>query len=152
MNLQNVRYGFEHRILPNGFYTDKQNFVGMILNNKNVIFEILSEMLEKENIDNPYTADQFRIDSAQLTDEYYMLKLTFPEPEEEPLCYWCYLIYDKNFERTMYFCLEKAGDSDTPVVCAWNAKGEHMDYGSCALDDTKAFTMCSQIFKANVMD
>ena len=39
MNLHQIRYLIEHRLLPNFFYTEKEAFIGMLLKGKKSIFK-----------------------------------------------------------------------------------------------------------------
>ena len=85
MDRHRIRYMFEHRLLPQWFFEEKESFVAPILKDKGILFEVLDQIFRKENVDNPYSPEQFNIEAAKLTEEVLMVKITFPEPEEEPL-------------------------------------------------------------------
>lgn len=152
MDINDAMYFFQHKILPNGFFTDKMNFIGMLIKNQNVLFEIISGILSENNINNPFSAQQFSIISSTLTNEIGLLKITFPEPLQEPQCYYSYLIFDTYFKHAMYFCVEKDNSSEQPMLCAWTADGFHYDYENCNLDDKEIFTKCSEIFVDSFQD
>lgn len=147
MTTYQVRFGFEHHILPNGFYTDKLNFIGMFLLDKNGLFYVLKGMLEEQGLECPYTEDQFKVEPLRLNEEISLFTLTFPEPEQGPLCYKSYLFFDEEFKRAMYFCIEK-NENGVPSVCAWNQKGEHLEYMPCTFEDSDDFVKCATIYKS----
>lgn len=85
MDRHGVRYQFEHRILPQLFFEDKAQFIGIILNDKDVLFRVIDEIFSGEEVTNPYSKDDFTIEAARIAESVMMLKIIFPEPEEEPL-------------------------------------------------------------------
>lgn len=152
MTVTEVRKAFEHGLLPGGFYQDKKNFIGMILNNNGVLFEILDGMFKENGVENPYKADQISVVPAKLGDGISMLKISFPEPEEEPLCYWSYLFFDEKFEKMLYFCIEKTNGGPLPLVGAWTDDRQHLSFGNCMFEDNDDFRMCSTVFKSAFSD
>jgi len=154
MNLHDIRYTFEHRILPQWFFEGKSRFVGMLLNDKTVLFRIIDDIFQKEEVKNPYTEDQFGIETAKITEDVMMLKIILPEPEDEPLCYCCYLFFDKEFEKPGFFSIERGNDivsktnKTIPFVCSWTAEGGHNNHGNCSLEDNADFIKCTDIYMA----
>ena len=151
MDRHGIRYMFEHRLLPQWFFKEKERFVAPILKDKGILFEVLDQIFRKENVDNPYSPEQFNSEAAKLTDEVLMVKITFPEPEEEPLCYCSYLFFDLAFEKIAYFCIERgnpAGD-DLPFVCSWTKEGTHLNHGHCTFEEHNDFLRCADIFFGN---
>ena len=144
MTVYDIRYSFEHRILPAWFYKHKGQFTGLLLKDKNVLYEIIDDMFKDAEMENPFTRDDFDIVAARLSNEIMMLKIIFPAPDQEPLCYCSYLFFDQNFERTSYFCIEKGGsiEPDKPYVCGWTADGKHQNYGNCTFDENDDFLRC----------
>ena len=148
MDRHSVRYLFEHRLLPKWFFEDKMELIAMLLHDKKTLPGILSRIFEKEGLENPYTEDQFNVEPAKLTDEIMMLKLTFPEPEEEPLCYCAYLFFDKDFKKPAYYSIEKGNEEsgDQVFVCSWTAKGKHVNHGTSTLEDQHDFLSCVEVY------
>ena len=106
MDRHGIRYMYEHRLLPSWFFEDKAQFVGMLLHDKAILFRIIQEMFDKEGLQNPYKEEDFDIEATKITDAVLMLKIVFPVPEEEPLCYSSYMFFDSEFEKTSYFCTD----------------------------------------------
>ena len=88
MDRHGVRYVFEHRLLPNWFYEDKDKLVGAILHDKSILFRIISDVFKEENVENPYKEEDFDAHPFKVTEEVMGLCIEMPEPEEEPLCYY----------------------------------------------------------------
>ena len=52
MDRHAIRYTFEHRALPQWFFEDKEQFIGILLHDKNVLFRVINGMFEDEGITN----------------------------------------------------------------------------------------------------
>ncbi len=152
MDRHGIRYTFEHRALPQWFFEDKEMFIGTLLHDKNVLYRVINSMFEGEGVENPYIEDDFEVVVSKVTDDVKMLKIVFPEPEEEPLCYSSYMFFDDNFEKISYFCIEKGNTygEDYPFVCSWTKEGEHENYGNCTFEKYDDFLRCADIHMENM--
>lgn len=54
MDRHGIRYTFEHRLLPQWFFEDKERFVAVLLKDKGLLFDVINEIFQKENVKNPY--------------------------------------------------------------------------------------------------
>ena len=147
MDRHGVRYLFEHRLLPQFFFTETENFIGTLLSEKDVLYRIIDSLFRKEDLENPYTAGQFSAEAAKITEQILMIKITFPKPEEAPLCYRTYLFFDTDFGKLGYYSVEKNSGiiDDEPFVCSWSRDGQHRNYGNCSLEDDEDFRRCLEI-------
>ena len=147
MDRHGIRYMFEHRLLPQWFFEEQMKFVGLLLHEKETLFHAISNIYEKEKVENPYSSEDIDVSAAKITDDVLMLRIGFPEPEEEPLCYCAYLFFDESFEKVSYFCIER-GDTesdDDPFVCSWTPDGVHRNHGHCSLEDDNDLVRCADI-------
>lgn len=146
MNQYEIRYLFEHRLLPRCFFENQLQFIGALLKDKEILFRIIDDLFHQEGLKNPYTPDLFDV-SAVGSMEQMAIKISFPEPENEPLCYCSYLFFDKTFEKVSYFCIEKGNSEGQmhPFVCSWTPEGAHLNHGHCALEKNEDFLRCSEI-------
>lgn len=106
-------------------------------------------MLKHENMENPYTPDQFRVGLMRMTEEVFALKIESPEPEEAPLCYFSYYFFNKEFNVTAYYCIEKGRSilgGEQPFVCSWTADGVHLNHGTCSFENHEDFIRCADLF------
>lgn len=148
MERHGVRYVFEHRLLPNWFYEDKDKLVGAILHDKSILFRIISDVFKEENVENPYKEEDFDAHPFKVTEEVRGLCVEMPEPEEEPLCYRVYMIFNTDFDKLWFFTIEKGNEAgeNYPFVCAWDAEGSHLNLGHCSFDKNNALIRCLDIF------
>ena len=144
-----IRYFFEHRLMPDGFYKEKEKFIMLLLEDKEILFRIVDDLFNKQDFKNPYTTDQFDIGAAKLEDDVLILKVTFPEPEEEPLCYCSYMLFTTDFKKACYFCVEKGHGEGFPFVCSWSSDGVHHNYGQCSLEEHDYLKKCMEVFMEN---
>lgn len=147
MDRHSIRYLFEHRILPQYFFEGKKSFVSLLINKKEILFEIISTLFNDEQILNPYSPEDYKVTMQKVTDEVRMIKMEFPKPEEQPLCYCAYMFLDDTFHKISYFCIERGNseDNEYPFVCSWTPDGAHHNYGMCALDNYDDFFKCADI-------
>lgn len=149
MTLHEICYGFEHKLLPEMFFEYKFAFVKMLLDDKTKLYKIINDIFEDAKEKNPYTEDDFDIVLAKLDENLYMLKIIFPEPKTEPLCYCSYIFFDCSFEKTGYYCIEKGNSfsgKEEPFVCSWSKEGMHFNYGNCVMEDNKDFLRCLELY------
>ena len=152
MNQHEIRYMFEHRLLPHWFFESKLSFIGMLLQDKGVLYRILDDIFKKEEVENPYTADMFELSLSKITDQIMMAKICFPDPEEEPLCYCSYLFFDEKFEKPGYFCVEKGNTEGDryPFICSWTEDGFHQNHGHCGFENDSDFLRCRDIYLESI--
>lgn len=147
MDRHGIRYYFEHRLLPGWFFEHKEEFVGLILHDKTILFEMINDIFTDEKVSNPYKKEDFDVIASKVTDEVKMLKIIFPEPEEEPLCYCSYIFFDDEFEKISYFCIEKGNEAsdNMPFVCSWSEDVIHSNHGNCTFEEYNDFIRCAEI-------
>ena len=99
---------------------------------------------------NPYREEDFEIESFPLVAGVTALKITFPEPEIEPLCYKAYLFFDQEFEIMSYFCRERAyeeGEEEkTALLCSWYPNHNHAIIGESTFDDRQDIFNCIEVY------
>ncbi len=149
MSRNEIRYLFEHGLLPRWFFEEPKDFVNTLLTEPSELFENLNRMFEWEMVENPYSMEDFQVEQITLEGDTRGLKLTFPEPEEAPFCYNSYAFYDEKFEKIAYFCIEKkrGEDSTEAFVCQWTKDEKHINHGICARDGKAEFERCVKIWK-----
>lgn len=148
MDRHGVRYQFEHRMLPSLFFEQKEQFIGHTMQDKDSLFRMIDEIFNDVEIPNPYHTDDFSIEVARISKEVLMMKIIFPEPEEEPLCYCSYLFFDEKFEKLGYYCIEKGNkeSESCPFVGSWTPDGLHLSHGHCTFENYNDFLKCADIF------
>jgi len=148
MTLNEILYSLEHDILPRSFYDDKKTFIGLMASSPVAIYEIINELFKRNGQDNPFRPGDFSVEPTMINDQVAMLKLKFPNPPASPLCHRSFVFFDKSFEKTMYFCMEKGDEisGGFPVICSWEPDGSHVSYGSESPDEDEQMVRCAGIY------
>lgn len=72
------------------------------------------------------------------------MKITYPEPEEVPLCYCSYIFFTPEFNHLAYFCVEK-GEGHA-FLCRWTQEESHEKFGEVAMDEQGQILQCLNIY------
>lgn len=145
MSLKKARYYMEHQLLPELFFEDKSDFIDAILDeDRNLLYEFMIKVCEEENISCPYKEEQYKVDFYKISETEYMIKATFPLPEDTPLCSKVYFMFDECFDNLKYYTIERnqiKGKKRIYYLCGWDEEHNHLNYGQAPngtkeLDDT----------------
>lgn len=131
--MKDILYLFEHKLIPSVFYQKQDVFIKAVLSNKELLYQILNDMFIENEIENPYTPEDVPISVIKLHDTLFVLKITYPEPEEVPLCYCSYIFFTPEFNHLAYFCVEK-GEGHA-FLCRWTQEESHEKFGEVAMDE-----------------
>lgn len=131
--MKDILYPFEHKLIPSVFYQKQDVFIKAVLSNKELLYQILNDMFIENEIENPYTPEDVPISVIKLHDTLFVLKITYPEPEEVPLCYCSYIFFTPEFNHLAYFCVEKG--EGYAFLCRWTQEESHEKFGEVAMDE-----------------
>lgn len=148
MDRHTARYIYEHRLLPHWFFDMKEKFAMSIITNPGLLYEMLLGTFEQNHVSCPYGQEQFSVTPGRFTDTITVIKLTFPKPEEAPLCYAAFLFFDESFKNLCYITVEKGNDmnDDKPHLYAFEKGKKHMEIGSCEPGGMKDFKCAAQYY------
>ena len=154
MNLHDVNYYYQHKLLPRLFFEDREQFVGTALERGSTWFcNVHRELFEQFELAFPYSEEDYNIQPVKQEDGTLLLLFVPPAPEETPLCYCIILIFDPDFKKLAYYTLEKSGSPSRRApgayLCGWNAEECHMNYGPFDVEPKKALHRCLQIYAVN---
>ena len=145
--IHDIRYFFEHQLLPRAFFEDRALLITVLVKEKDFLYKMVQEVFEKEGAECPYRPEEFRAEPLKISKDVLLLKLTYPEPESEPLCYGSYLLFDTAFENPAFFCLERGARRDEmPFLCRWDESGNHLNYGRCSTEHGEALARCLELY------
>ena len=140
MTLVEIRYYFEHKILPQYYFEDTELFLSEILdtlNNEedageNIVYDLIYEMAQKNDIEFPYSRNEYKAELFSLNEDNYMIRICLPEPEEPLLCSYIYMMfYTEDLSKIRYFTvelLEKKKRKNLYCLCEWEQNGFHKNY------------------------
>lgn len=146
MDNNQILYTYEHKVLPQFYFELKEKFVMALVNGgEEFLHGFLQPMYKNEEGECPFKKEQFGMKAGRLSDKLMLVRVVFPTPENAPLCYYAYLIFDEAFETARYFTLERGMDEKTMFLCEWNTKGEHRNYGTVGFNEEQIITRCVAI-------
>lgn len=130
--LHQLRYHFEHKLMPAWLYQDKEQFLDYLA--EHGCYEIWTNFLLQNNLELVYTGDDFSEEVLPQEDENLMvIRVFLPKPEETPLCGRVYLCLDKATGDAAYFTVEYGFFfSESWFLCGWLEDGNHQNYGGAA--------------------
>ena len=133
-----IVYFLEHGFLPAVLFDEKRDLIGTLTEKKNVVYEIFDGMCDEKKEKNPYSPEDFKVQSFHVIDDWFALDITFPKPERTPLCYAMYIFYRNDGSGKGCFTLER-GKNEQGIegifLCEWKQDGSHVNYGHISLDE-----------------
>ncbi len=141
-----IRYYFEHELLPKLFFENELGFMCAITNKENnVLNKYFLKIFEEESLNNPYGDNPINIETF-VVEDICIVEITFPVPEDEPLCFETIMLYNLKTNKSGFYCIEK-GSGETPrYLCGWDNAALHLNYGSCSEDMKKVRVDILKIF------
>jgi len=146
------RYIFEHKYLPQMIYQLKDEFIVPFLKDKNHLSKLFNTFcVQVDGNRSPYRRDEFGVRVVEYDDDVLCIALTFPEPEDTPLCRNAFLFVTEGFENICYYTLERAKEESDPeeygmsFICAW-FEGAHLNFGRHRVDAQEAMDTCYELF------
>lgn len=157
MTLNELRYYFEHKLLPKYYFEKTVPFLAEILDAygneddiDNFLYDMIRELAEKNNIDFPYLEEQYKVDLWNLNEDDFMIRISLPEPEEAVLCSYIYLMFPiEDFSLKRYFTVElveKKKKKKTYCLCEWEEDGFHRNHGYLPNDIERIEGKIIQVF------
>ena len=143
MTLVDLRYYFEHEILPGYFFESSEPFLSDILEvayeeedntDENIIYESICETAQEEGVELPYSKKQYKTEvfSMDKDKDDFVVRIRLPEPEEPLLCAYIFMIFSlKDLSPIRYFTvelLEKKWRKNVYCLCEWERDGFHRNH------------------------
>lgn len=153
MDFARCMYMVENVIVPKFFFEQTEDLVVNLMNDDELLMSFVDKAVEDTDFTNPYKPEDFKVSVNKIANQIYMIIIDYPEPEREPLCYSCVLIFDEGFKHRRLFSLEK-GDSEAgrvPHICEWTPDREtgeltHVNFGMGVDDYDENIRKCIRLF------
>lgn len=146
-NLGEARYLLEHRQLPNFLYkTKKDSIKGLLQLTENLAYSTLKNNCDENNIDFPYTEEDFKAKQLDFSEQIKGVKLDLPEPTDETQCYAVYFVYKTDFSKMYYFTIEKELHGGEQCLGGWTKKA-HFNHGLVMLDEKSQIDKMLYVFE-----
>lgn len=148
VTVQNLRYQFEHRILPHYFYQSPYTIMTYLLSEG--IMHPWQIVCDSNGTDPTYSeadtkASLYFLAGDGEDDDVFIERIILPKPDKDLLCYRIYLLYDVYKENAVYFTIESDqmtnemspyDGGEFVFVCSWDEESVHHNYGEILLADS----------------
>lgn len=126
------------------FYDSPKEFVGVLSEKDTALFEILSELLARGEVENTFRAGEFKAEPVEVSDDAMALRIKYPKPQDAPLCFGAICFFNKDFDKLAFYTIEKGEDLEGgfPVLCSWDEDGSHSNYGKVSPDPDEQLVEC----------
>ena len=142
MTLVELRYYFEHEVLPKYFFEDSEPFLSDILevnyeeenSDENIIYDLISEIAQEEDVALPYSTEQYKAEvfAMDKDKEEFVIRIRLPEPEEALLCAYIFMLFSmKDLSPIKFYTvelLEKKWRKNIYCLCEWEQNGFHRNH------------------------
>ena len=130
--LEDIRYYFEHQLLPDLFYEDPGKVLGYLQNNP--LFALWQSLCESIPFDVTYPEDAFGALFVLGDDVQVLARLDLPRPEATPQCSRIYLYWNQETGSAGYYTVEYDNFlEESEFLCGWTKDHEHTSYASGAM-------------------
>ena len=148
--LNDLRYNFEHYLLPGWFYRDKDRFTNALINGDTFIDGIFFKICKDKGMvdvwikgyDNIYAED----------DNLKSIIITCPNCIATPQCSKIFMIW--NEDKRFYFTLEYddmmeklTGIEPFFILCGWDEKQAHVNFGPFNESNDKLIAKIKELFE-----
>ena len=127
VTLFDVRYYFEHRLLPQAFYQEPEELMESL--REGGLYDRWSRYTAERSFDVTYPADAFSVREMMQDSGLRMLMLTMPQPEKTLLCYRIYLCFDPETGPAAYYTAEydvyEGFFDEGCLICGWKPDRTH---------------------------
>lgn len=129
LTLYDVRYYFEHRLLPEELYENRDQLVAFLRSSG--VHALWASLTGSIGFETVYPEDAFGIAEFPQEDGTNVIMLSLPAPEDSPLCSRVYLCWNPETGKAGYYTVELDNlFGETWFLCGWNAEGIHENYGT----------------------
>ena len=164
MTLTELRYYFEHEVLTKYFWEDSEAFLSDLVqviyeeenenSDENIIYELFSEIVQEEDMELPYSKDEYKVELFQMDKDDYTIRIILPKPEEPLLCACIYMIFSlDDFSPIRYFTvelLEKKLRKNAYCLCEWEQNGFHRNHSFVSKDLKKIQDKIIQLYEEGI--
>ena len=143
-----LRYYFEHEMLPNWFYKKTETFIEKLVEEENnFLYEGMNLLCEDTEQEMRYTREQYKVYRCNTKKEYIMIYIEMPKPEIELLCYQVYLVLSDDYQNKGYYTVERGSSLQERFLCSWDQDQFHSNYGETYEDTSRIERKIAEIFE-----
>ena len=121
---QQVRYSFEHSMMPRYFYDRPDSVLGAIYHNG--FYPLWKVVCEENNVNPTYPEKDYIVHWYTVDQKAELVQIELPDPDSATLCYRIYFVYGPDDDDVVYYTLESDDFApDTTFLCTWDKDRNH---------------------------
>ena len=130
------------------FYDSPKEFVGVLSEKSEALYEILSTLLAQAGVENTFRPGEFKAEPVEVNDDAAAIKIKFPKPQDEPLCHGAIVFFNKDFDKLAFYTAEVGADIEGgfPILGSWDKDGNHYNYGKVSPDPDEQLFECIEMY------
>ena len=149
--INELRYRFEHVLLPGWFYDYHNDFIKEISTSSDNVDKIFFKLCLDENIEDKWLGKFENSYAYDEDNDINVIIIVCPEVEMTPNCKYIFMLYNKN--GRLVFNLEYDNSMmllgkniETFMICSWDEKKCHTNYGPFNGDDYELLQKIKKYF------
>lgn len=148
-NLNDLRYNFEHYLLPGWFYVDGKKFTDALVNKETFIDLIFFNLCKDADLFDIWIKGYDQIHSQD--DDLNAIIITCPNCILTPQCNKIFMVWDDT--KRFYFTLEfdeimskLSGIEPYFILCGWDKERKHVNFGPFNESNDKLIAKIKELF------
>ena len=151
MKIKDLRYFFEHKMLPNYLEKNPSAFImGVSIEKEAIINRCFEDLCKSNECEYPFKEEDFNVELMKLDHEgnTLMIRIDMPKPNISPECKNIFIIFNDDFTKYQYFTIEFDELVNKDFLCGWK-QDSHLNYGIIENSDiNEIITKIYMIFKS----
>ena len=125
-----VKRQVEFAVLPKRLFTEKQEFINKLCDEKEAFVNEIFAGVFKEPKLNPYTENDYSVMALDIAEDLTLIRVDLPEKGlVPPLCYRIYLTINPKTGKAGYYTIEMSKEKDVRMLGELLEDGKHIDHG-----------------------
>ena len=125
-----VKRQVEFGVLPKRLFTEKQEFMNKLCDEKEAFINEIFAGVFKEPKLNPYTENDYSVMALDIAEDLTLVRVDLPEKGlVPPLCYRIYLTINPKTGKAGYYTIEMSKEKDVRMLGEFLEDGKHIDHG-----------------------
>ena len=125
-----VKRQVEFGVLPKRLFTEKQEFMNKLCDEKETFINEIFAGVFKEPKLNPYTENDYSVMALDIAEDLTLVRVDLPEKRlVQQLCYRNYLTINPKTGKAGYYTIEMSKEKDVRMLGEFLEDGKHIDHG-----------------------
>lgn len=130
-----VKKQVEFGILPKRLFTEKEEFVTKVCDEKEALINQIFAETYKEPKLYPYTESDYSVMALDIAEDLTLIRVDLPERDmEAPLCYRIYMTFNPLTKKAGYYTIEMGSEKNTRILGEFGEDGKHINHGEAPVE------------------